>query len=98
MALGGTEEVGMDRLPATLDGDAGAQIAAMLQVVEDSVSSPSTKRNYRRALRDFLAWYERGRAGPLTRRREPAMALLAGVLPMPSPHPPGTPACAGHSG
>ena len=45
----------------------GAKIATMLQVVEDSVSSPSTKRNYRRALRDFLAWCEGGQRGAFTR-------------------------------
>lgn len=41
-------------------GDTSAQIngdAALIQVVLDGVTSPHTKRAYRRALEDFLAWH-----------------------------------------
>jgi len=44
-----------------------AAVMAMVQVVEDSVSSPSTKRNYRRALVDFMDWYRRGGHGRLNK-------------------------------
>jgi site-specific recombinase XerD len=35
----------------------GETVARMIELVTDSVSSPSTKRNYARSLRDFLTWY-----------------------------------------
>lgn len=43
------------------------RIGAMVQMVEDSVSSPSTKRNYRRALVDFLKWYRETGQGQLSK-------------------------------
>ena len=61
-----------------------AKIAIMLQVAEDSVTSPSTKRNCRWAFRDFLAWHDGGNHGPLTRvtvQRYAAELADAGLSP-----------------
>lgn len=42
-------------------------IETLIQAVQDSVNSPSTKRNYARALVDFLAWYRATGQSGLTR-------------------------------
>jgi len=55
--------VSTEPLPSPDEGP----VAAMLQMVEDSVSSPSTKRNYRRALLDFFAWYQETRPRGFTK-------------------------------
>ena len=53
-------------LTTTTRADAD-RIGAMVQMVTDSVSSPSTKRNYRRALVDFLTWYRDTGQGQLSK-------------------------------
>ena len=53
---------GVDTGDAAIVLDDDAAIRAVVQVVVDSVASVHTKRAYRRALTDFLAWYrETGR-------------------------------------
>jgi len=42
-------------LPAL--SEEGRALEAAIRLVEDSVSSPATRRNYRRALADFFTWY-----------------------------------------
>ncbi len=43
------------------------QFSALAQLVTDGLTSPNSKRNYQKALTDFLTWWERNGKPPMTK-------------------------------
>ncbi len=64
--------------------DTAAEAAAIVELVLDRLNAPTSKAMYRRALLDFLLWYETTRAAAFDRatvQRYRALLLEAGLAP-----------------
>jgi site-specific recombinase XerD len=53
--------------PAALLPAVSSEIDHLLTLVMDSVSSPNSKRMYRRAIIDFVTWFQHSASGPLSK-------------------------------
>src|SRR5689334_20653804 len=56
-----------ESLDLAVQGSPATPLAALRSLVVDSVSSPNSKRAYRKAIDSFLAWYEREPRPPFSK-------------------------------